>query len=203
MGRTPNITFEADAVTRLRRLLLMLCLCGVSAHGYAHEMENVAGPTAAMHAIYHEVASSSYPRVDVLVIKISPSDKPWVFSHYFDPATNSLYSCIGEDDSIICNGPERAKKITWSKTESMYGRHNNLLPTDRVSQGPVYFLEGANPFSQLTTYVYFTGHGKVIRCRKTFTEYNFAVDRNGERLFFQGKKKNDFTEQCEQIYPLP
>lgn len=184
----------------MRRLLQTLCLCGVSVQGYAHDIETGVPATVAMHALYHKV-KASYPMVDVLRRKSPLWHKPDIYSYYFDPATDSLFSCVGEDDSTMCSGPERAEKIAWSEPESSYGRRNNLRPIDRFSYGPVYFLEGLTPFTQYTTYVYYSGHKKVIRCRKTLTSYKFEVDRNGEHLFFQSEKKDEWTKQCEQIYP--
>jgi hypothetical protein len=184
----------------MRRLLQILCLCGVSVHAYAHEIETGVPAAIEMHALYHKV-KASYPMVDILRLKTPPSHKPDIFSYYFDPATDSLYSCIGDNDSTVCSGPESSKNISWTKPESLYGHRNDLLPIDRLFHGPVYFLEGVTPFSQSTTYVYYSGRGKVIRCRKIFTEYNFEVDKNGEHLFFQNERKDEWTERCEQIYP--
>lgn len=184
----------------MRALLSILCICCFSAHSHAHEIESGVPATITMHALYHKV-KASYLMVDLLRLKALPSQEPDIFSYYFDPATDSLYSCIGENNAAVCNGPERAKNISWTKPESLYGRRNGLLPIDRLFHGPVYFLEGATPFCQSTTYVYYSGRGKVIKCRKTLTEYNFEVDRNGEHLFFQSGKKDEWIERCEQLYP--
>ena len=123
----------------MRCVLQILCLCGVSVHAYAHEIETGVPAAIEMHALYHKV-KASYPMVDILRLKMPLSHKPDIFSYYFDPATDSLYSCIGDNDSTVCSGPERAKNISWTKPESLYGHRNDLIPIDRLFHGPVYFL---------------------------------------------------------------
>ena len=186
----------------MKRLLQILCLCGVSVYAHAHGIETGVPTADEMHARYLEV-KASYPMVDMLKLKDALLARTDIYSYYFDAATDSLYSCIGDKDSAVCSGPERSKNISWTKAESLYGHRNDLIPIDRHFHGPVYFLEGVNPFSQFTTYIYYSGRGKVIRCRKILTEYNFEMDKNGEHLFFQNERKDDWTERCEQIYPRP
>ena len=127
-----------------------------------------------MHALYHKV-KVSYRFVDALKLREVLSNRQEIYFYYFDPATDSLYSCIGEDSYAVCSGPERASMFSWSNPEVSYGQRNKLSPVDRLTHGPVYFLEGVNPFSQFTTYVYYSGHARVVKCRKTLTSYNFEV----------------------------
>ena len=179
----------------------LLCCCAVSVSGYAHERTG-AGPGPEMHALYHKV-KASYRFVDALKLREQLTNREEIYFYYFDPATDSLYSCIGEESYAVCAGPERASQFSWSSPEVSYGQRNELAPIDRLFHGPVYFLEGTNPFSQFTTYVYYSGRARVVRCRKTLTSYNFEVARNGEHLYFSSEKKDERAERCEQLYPRP
>lgn len=186
----------------MRTFLAAMFLISVATRVDAHELAQGASATVGMHALYHRV-KDLLPLVDTLKLKMKQQNKPDTFSYYFDPATNALYSCIGVGDSTMCSGPERAKLYSWTKSEIAYGQKYKLLPTDRIFYGPEYFLEGATPFSQHSTYVFYSGEGKVTKCRKTHTSYNFELEQNGRHLFFQSEMKDNWVEQCQQVYPRP
>lgn len=106
------------------------------------------------------------------------------------------------DNSIFCTrANDDANRFSWTNAEISYGEKNKLSPIERHFTGPAYFLEGMTPFSQVTTYVYYSGRGMVVKCRKTLTTYSFDVLRKGERLFFQSDKKDEYVERCEQVFP--
>ena len=159
-----------------------------------------SGAAAELHERYHKV-SENYIFVDRLELKEMYMDRPIVHSYYFDPSTNSLYSCAGIDDSGVCSGPDRADRFAWLDYEKAYADQNGPSPIDRHQHGSVYFLEGVVPFEQRTRYVYYSGEGKVVRCRWTFTFYDFELERNGEHLYFESDKEPTMSRNCEQLYP--
>lgn len=180
-------------------IIFSMVLSGISV---AHELTGQSESNIEGHALYHKI-SSIFPRVDTLRIKSFSSETIFTSTYYFDPIQSFLYTClnIGKDDPITCSGPERAHRYTWNEAEMEYGRKNSLSPIDRHFQGSVYFLEGAIPMSQSTTFIYYQGTNRAVRCRKTLTIYKFEVERNGEHIYFNSDKEDSYDVQCENIYP--
>src|SRR5437899_3223369 len=112
----------------MRSAILLLFCCAVSVGGYGHER---TGTGAEMHALYHKV-KASYRFVDALKLREQLTNQEVTYFYYFDPATDSLYSCNGEDSDAVCAGPERAALFSWSSPEVLYGQRNKLSPIDRL-----------------------------------------------------------------------
>jgi len=111
-----DLTISFRRVQKMRRLIPLLCCFAVSVNGNAHESTSVG---ATMHALYHKV-KASYILINTLKLSdaLRLSDPSLghlnIYSYYFDPVAESLYSCIEGNDSGVCSGPERATKISWT-----------------------------------------------------------------------------------------
>jgi hypothetical protein len=187
----------------MKQTISFFCLFALSAVGFGHEASEPSYPSvlAEGHELYHR-AQESYLRVDTLRIKRISSDHSTLINYYFDATTSALYSCVGEGDFAFCLGPEKAKQIVWTNHELTYGRMHDLVPIHRETT-LVYFLEGMTPFNQWTAFVYYTGRNRVVKCRGTDTSYNFEANRDGDPIYFQSEKDNEWSEKCEQLYPRP
>ena len=166
----------------------------------AHEFTSMGASAQEIHALYHK-AKDSFPRVDLKVIKQVLRERDDTFSWYFDLASNSLYSCIGDKEPVFCTGPERAEKFVWSAAEIDYGTRNGLRPSDRKLDRQVYVLEAQPPFTQATAWVWYAGGGRVVRCRSTFTQFNFEAEIRGAKVFIDSTREPDLVQKCEQLFP--
>jgi len=183
----------------MRACILLFGLNMVVPIAGAHELE-IKNPTGlAMHRLFHKV-STTYIHVDTQIFKNTLLNNTDIYTYYFDPESSTLFGCLGEKNSGMCFEPERAARINWTEAELSYGKQNGILPVDRHSHSS-YFLSGLTPMRQSTSYVYYQGKNKVVRCRKTLTDYDFEFEKNGEHLFFFSDKKQEFVVRCERIYP--
>lgn len=161
----------------------------------AHELE-IKNPTGlAMHRLFHKV-STTYIHVDTQIFKDTLLNNTNIYTYYFDPESSTLFSCFNE----MCSDPERASRTKWTETELSYGKQNGLSPVNRHAHDS-YFLSGPTPMKQWTSYVYYQGKNKAVRCRKTLTDYDFEFEKDGEHIFFHSDKKQEFVVRCEKIYP--
>lgn len=183
----------------MRACVLLFSLNMVVLVAGAHEPETKNPTVLAMHRLYHKV-SITYVHVDTQIFKDTHSNNTEVHTYYFDPESSTLYSCLGEKNSEVCTGPEWAAQVQWTEPELIYGKQNGLSPIDRHAHGS-YFLSSPTPMKQWTSYVYYQGKNKAVRCRKTLTDYDFEYEKNGEHIFFHGDKKQEYVVRCERIYP--
>ncbi len=181
----------------LRKLSLLLAL--IPSIAAPHEVENLLPAAQAMHALYHKV-KHSFQLVDTQTRKQPMGDRQDAFTWYFDASEGTLYSCIGDSEPVFCTGREREERFAWSQTEMDYAKRQKLRPSDRWIDGPVYVLDAQPPFAQLTTFVWYVATNRVVRCRSTFTQYTFIVERRGEKIYIDNPRKAELSDKCETLF---
>lgn len=166
-----------------------------------HELTTMGPTMGALHAEYHRV-SASYPLVDEMTLKRDFGLRPLSLLWFFDPDKSHLYRCSVAGEDILCS-PEGAAPldIAWSAAEIQYGESNGLAPVDRHSAPTVYMLEAQTPFAQSTSWVWYAGSGRAVRCRTTFTEFAFEAPTPQGPLFIDSDQAPKLTRECKPLYP--
>lgn len=183
-----------------RRVLIaaLALLAGATVSG--HELTTMGPTMGAFHKEYHRV-SAAYPLVDQMTLKKGHEPGSWSLLWFFDPEKSYLYRCslIGED--ILCSPEGSPLEIAWSAADVEYGRANGLTPVDRRSAPTVYMLEAQTPFAQSTDWAWYTGPGRVVRCRTTFTEYAFEAPTAQGSVFIESDQAPKVSRECVQLFP--
>jgi hypothetical protein len=170
----------------------------------AHELPFPGAATEA-HALYHKVARQ-YRLVDSIRYTLPITGERQVALYYFDPAESVLYECIIEagknsDDSAICGDPrQRGMPYQWAGIELDEAKKRGMTPTHRKIAETVV-LATTPPFAQRTTYVMYVGERSVVKCRRTWTQYTFEHEMNGQTVYFKSEKPDDYEYSCEQRFP--
>lgn len=168
----------------------------------SHETPSFLGQSAReAHALYHEVRS--LPLVEPGIYTVVGKFRHLHF-YYFDPKESILYPCVtsteGDDTPFCFDWRTRAMQIKWTDRELNEANRLGLTPTDRESTNTVV-LTTSPPFMQHTTYVFYVGSQRVVRCRGTLTAYTFDHIANGETVYFKSERPDDYTYGCDTRFP--
>lgn len=185
-------------MTRLVAASVLSMIIGTSASG--HELTTMGPGLGALHKEYHRI-SAAYPLVDQMTLRKGHEPGSWSLLWFFDPEKSYLYRCTLAGDDVLCSPEGPPLEIAWGTADIEYGRANSLTPVDRRSAPTVYMLEAQVPFAQSTTWAWYTGRGRVVRCRTTLTEYAFEAPTAQGPVFIESDQAPKVSRECVQLFP--
>lgn len=174
-----------------------ILVCGVAS---GHELTTMGPTIGALHKEYHRV-SAAYPLVDQMTINKGNELGTMALLWFFDPEKSHLHSCFLAGEDLLCPPEGPHPRIAWEAADIEFGQANGLTPVDREASATVYMLEAQAPFAQSTSWVWFTGAGRVVRCRTTFTEYAFEAPTAQGPVFIESDQPPKISRECAQLYP--